>query len=1601
MTYHNHNGVQDASLTWWNDYVGIPYAEYGRTRAGLDCWGLIRLIYADVFKIALPSFLTPEEGTYQTESDESIDELIALKKANWSLIADRQAYQPGDVISFHVGGYLAHVGVYVGEGKFIHARRGQDVVIEPLFGLLWGTRIEGVYRYTPTDNTPDNELHDRVFKAAQLAAFADAETVLINSILHPLKWDRVPMYVKKGQNLEEMLQQLLVDSGIPSFESDCTGIFKINGKQIDQEAWATTFPGTTDTIEYRVVPKGGKTFRSIANVALQVGALILAPYVSPIILGLGLYAANTLLNAIFPVRPTEEFSIDQGKTANILLGGQNQASLFSPIPVVLGKHRMTAPLGAQNYIEAVGAISYIRMLLIWGYGPLEISEIRLGMDNINNYDEVMLKTLTGLPTDNLSTITDVYGNDKFQLVPNQELLRTASQTDGAETIVSGTTTISMLTSNPAYERPDWQIGWFMTFYQASIGWAQAEIVGKASNTTFTVAGNFFVDPSNTWASPKYEYTLPSKCSAISLLFHWPQGLRRIHPNGGQSTLPARITIEYREIDDVTLAPITGWNRFAASFPETNYQLPTAFYNINTDLTLEAVVVCHEIRMDVMGNLVLRTGSPSTGYTIDASGQLLANLIANAPPGAPVSFPRVPPPRAGEWTLWQIQVVGTVVGQYLDKRAELPFAFTGGNLIAIDNTQRIFKIEAGSKTIDSMTVATNKYGDLNFGSAGEAHAYEADAFSETAYINVPYGRYQVRVQNLTFTNNADIFGVGWTILDRVILLAITGFADTKPVKPPVPIAMSALRILATNQISGNVDGISATAISIAKDYDSATGTWIERPTRNPASLYRHVLQHPGNIAKVPDNLIDLPTLESWHVYCRSNGFGYDNVIVEKVSVEDLLRDIAAAGRASPDVVEGLHTVVIDRPRTVIAQHFTPHNSWGFRGARQYTKVPHAFRIEFMNAAKGFQPDEIIVYNDGYGAVAGAGIQAATDFEALSFPGITSAATIFKHARFHMAQLRLRPEQYFLNTDWEQIICKRGDLVRVVHDVPRFGLGSARIKSRPTTTSLVLDTPVPMTAGIQYTIRIRLADNTSITRIVAAKGIDGYYTDITVTSTLTTIQAATGNLVLFGTLNAESVELVVLEKEMLENGGAQLTLQDYAPAVYTSDSGAIPAFNSNITLPPVLMQKLITVSPTIVSMQSDESTMLKLTSKTYSYGISLTFKHVIPRPVNAQFVVGEIRRAGSSGWSGRISVPVSKTQIIFRDVLEGETYQMRIWYESVNGVPGPKVLSANHIVTGRKAKPSGVTNPITTIDPLGLVVLSWDPVDIVDFSHYEVRTVNSGWGTAGFIYKGPDAFCNVIPAVAGTARIWYIRTYDTAGNSSATVASPTLTITRPGTPPVPTQTPMKVLNGSLNLGLAWEDAVQGSFVIAGYEIRAANSGWGTAGFRYKGNVSECILNTIPNNATSTFYLRAFDALKNYSAAAVTITHDVVNPATMASTTATLTRVGNDLRCTLTGFPAKPVDFDCYEFRFGQVRAGATSGDDTPDAVVSGTTDNFWSDPDCAIVQSTTPLADIAIATFPIPRLSSTGVTYRVACRMRDKSGNYSPASCVASYLYRSIT
>lgn len=110
--------AQDAALTALT-LIGTPYRYGGASPSGFDCSGLVQYSYA------IAGLKVPRDTKQQ-------------RTASKKLAAD-ESLAPGDLLFFNIGSPASlHVGLFVGEGKFVHApAQGGRVRIERLQGSYW------------------------------------------------------------------------------------------------------------------------------------------------------------------------------------------------------------------------------------------------------------------------------------------------------------------------------------------------------------------------------------------------------------------------------------------------------------------------------------------------------------------------------------------------------------------------------------------------------------------------------------------------------------------------------------------------------------------------------------------------------------------------------------------------------------------------------------------------------------------------------------------------------------------------------------------------------------------------------------------------------------------------------------------------------------------------------------------------------------------------------------------------------------------------------------------------------------------------------------------------------------------------------------------------------------------------------------------------------------------------------------------------------------------------------------------------------------------------------------------------------------------------
>ncbi|MBE7437417.1 MAG: C40 family peptidase [Spirochaetales bacterium] len=118
----SHEELREQIVADARELLGVPYRYGGTSRAGLDCSGLVRYVYNRA------GFDLPVGARAQYEGLRPVKDPL-----------------PGDLLFFRIRSQRPdHVGLYTGDGRFIHAPvPGQRVRYETLSGEYWQKRLLG------------------------------------------------------------------------------------------------------------------------------------------------------------------------------------------------------------------------------------------------------------------------------------------------------------------------------------------------------------------------------------------------------------------------------------------------------------------------------------------------------------------------------------------------------------------------------------------------------------------------------------------------------------------------------------------------------------------------------------------------------------------------------------------------------------------------------------------------------------------------------------------------------------------------------------------------------------------------------------------------------------------------------------------------------------------------------------------------------------------------------------------------------------------------------------------------------------------------------------------------------------------------------------------------------------------------------------------------------------------------------------------------------------------------------------------------------------------------------------------------------------------
>ncbi|MFK3659619.1 NlpC/P60 family protein [Scandinavium sp. NPDC088450] len=113
----------------YKNWKGTRYRLGGNSHNAIDCSALTKRLYREAFAIDLPRTTTAQ-----------------LKKGKK---AKQLSPHIGDLVFFKTGRAQKHVGIYIGDNRFIHASRRKGVTISALSNPYWSNHLLAVRRVLP------------------------------------------------------------------------------------------------------------------------------------------------------------------------------------------------------------------------------------------------------------------------------------------------------------------------------------------------------------------------------------------------------------------------------------------------------------------------------------------------------------------------------------------------------------------------------------------------------------------------------------------------------------------------------------------------------------------------------------------------------------------------------------------------------------------------------------------------------------------------------------------------------------------------------------------------------------------------------------------------------------------------------------------------------------------------------------------------------------------------------------------------------------------------------------------------------------------------------------------------------------------------------------------------------------------------------------------------------------------------------------------------------------------------------------------------------------------------------------------------------------
>ena len=118
--------VKSKILDQYSDWKGVRYKLGGSTKKGVDCSAFVQITFKEQFGVELPR--------------------TTLGQRNIGTAINKSKLKAGDLVLFNTRRTTRHIGIYLGNNKFVHASSSQGVMISDLHNSYWSKRYTSARR---------------------------------------------------------------------------------------------------------------------------------------------------------------------------------------------------------------------------------------------------------------------------------------------------------------------------------------------------------------------------------------------------------------------------------------------------------------------------------------------------------------------------------------------------------------------------------------------------------------------------------------------------------------------------------------------------------------------------------------------------------------------------------------------------------------------------------------------------------------------------------------------------------------------------------------------------------------------------------------------------------------------------------------------------------------------------------------------------------------------------------------------------------------------------------------------------------------------------------------------------------------------------------------------------------------------------------------------------------------------------------------------------------------------------------------------------------------------------------------------------------------